>query len=317
MPSFLKTIADKKVSIVRMIHDNVGGFEKGRSLSRIHASDLTKDIEYCPREKALYHLLDKPPAGQYIDTALRVTFDEGWDKQGRVNNDYLRQWIVGNWRCSSCKRTRIWGGFPKSSDCEIKAICNWKYEEPVFSHYVSKATGSLDALVAVRKNKLVYVEVKIMKADTFKTLKMPLAEHRIRTQLYLKIIAESEVVEAKQINTSYAIVLYFCRGYGFKNPDIEEISPFKEFVVKRDDAAVQEFINKAHALTTYKRRPDLGLPYGVCDNMLCKRAKQCKVAKQCFSEEFPAAITWEKDGSPVHDGAVFVADGKKIIDDKN
>ena len=316
--SFLKTVSEargKKI-IKQMIHARVGGNEPARGQETIHASDLTKtQPTYCPRAVRLMELTDPPVkrAPQFLPVATAITFNEGRDKQARLNNDWLRDVMYGTWRCRACSHIHkpTFSPYPDGGcdDCGYRV---WEYLEPRIIDFVSKTSGGIDAVVDVGKKKLHIVECKIMKADQFKGLAAPLSEHRVRTRLYLRQIAGSKQKYAKKLETDYAHILYIMRGHGYKQED-GIISPFKEFIVERDDSEVQHFIGMAHALTLSRQEDGYGFPAGICSTQMCDRAKACPVSKQCFSEN-PGTITWLKKDSPVHEGLniKWITDGEKV-----
>jgi hypothetical protein len=271
------------VRVKDLLAKNVGGAEDARSVHHLHASDLTKqDPAFCPREVALMRLLGVKRPAQYVQHAMRVTWDEGRDKQWRVNNDYLRSHMVGDWRCLRCDQTAEWSTYPSTEGCALGGH-RWEYEEPVF-HHPSKFTGSIDGVVRFSPARQRMLEVKIIKGDDFKTLKAPLAEHRVRTQLYLRLIAESPDARTSQIDVSAGHVLYIMRGHGMKD-EVGQISPFREFVVERNDAAVERYIRMAYAASG-------DMPEGICASAMGVRASKCPVAKECFSGKYPAKTKW-------------------------
>jgi hypothetical protein len=188
----------------------------------------------------------------------------------------------------------------------------WQYEEVRIMDYISKASGGIDAIVDVGLPKFPIIECKIMKAEDFKNLHAPLSEHRVRTRLYLRQIAGSRQEFAKKIQTDYAHILYIMRGHGIKQED-GRISPFKEFIVERDDTEVQQFVGMAHALTL-SRQDDKIFPAGVCKTQMEERAVKCPLAKTCFSSKYPGNISWYKNGTPVHtgDNIIGVTDGEEL-----
>jgi len=279
---FLKTATEmaKKVKCIKgLIHREVGGFEPARSKKEIHASDLTKDVEYCPREVRLMELLDKKQKEQWIPAVLRMTFDDGHAKQHIINNNYLRKFMAGDWVCAWCGHE--WWALGRT-DCP-KGGCSsvWvDYMEPFFKDPISEAQGSVDGLVQLPgKKKLRMMESKIMATSMFKDLKAPLAEHKLRTMFYLALIARSDHPHKNEIDTSKASVLYCLRGHGMKDEN-GEISPFKEFVVKRNDDAVEYLFKKATELTL--ARGGGPLPTQICPHQMCSRAEKCLVSKECF-----------------------------------
>ncbi len=315
MRKFLKTVGEArgKEIIKQMIHARVGGNEPARGQQTIHASDLTKDKPtYCPRAVRLSELrvppVRRPP--QFLPVATAMTFNEGRDKQWRLNNDWLVDVMYGAWGCRACMTVIDWGPVPDEG-CACGAAL-WEYIEPRIIDYISKTSGGLDGVVDIGKKKLHLIECKIMKADNFKTLVVPLSEHRVRTRLYLRQIAGSKQKYAKEIETDYAHILYIMRGHGYKQED-GVISPLKEFIVERDDSEIQQFIGMAHALTLSREDESYGYPAGICNTQMCDRAKMCPVSKECFSEK-PGTITWLKQDSPVHDGLniKWIVDGEKV-----
>lgn len=299
--------------IKRLLQSYVGGYDPPRSKSRIHASELTKESGFCPRKYRLMDEYEVKDKADHIDTALQMTFDEGRDKQYRFNNDWLRPRMVGDWRCASCGKQEQFTTAPGGcSDPNMK--CRWEYEEVRVEDEVTGVSGGLDALVIVAEGeKLRLVECKIMGTDQFRKLAAPLAEHRVRTQIYLRAIAKTKQKWAKQIDTSEASVLYFMRGHGMKDED-GDINPLREFTVKRDHKGVLAYFAMAQAVTESRKDPDKGLPCGICTTMMSPRAQACPVAKQCFSSKHPPTITWEVEGKPAHDFATikWIANGTEL-----
>jgi hypothetical protein len=252
----------------------------------VHVSDLTnQNKKFCPREVVLARKFELPPATITVDPAMRITWDEGRDKQARVNNDYLREHMVGEWKCTNCGTKAVWGRVPKglTGSC-IRSFHAWRYVEPTFLH-PSGFVGSLDGLVDFGLPKFRILEVKIIKADEFKQLKAPLAEHRIRTRLYLKLVAETGSLNAQTIDPNVAHVLYMMRGYGAK-ADTGRITPLKEFTVSRKDDEIQQYVAWAQTVKTSTIQDVV--PYGICPSAFTSRAAQCPVVKQCFSGQYPA-----------------------------
>ena len=306
--TFLKNVHETtKKRVIDFLHENMRATEKGRPLTKIHASSLTSvQSEYCPREVRIMMEQGLPPNKQHIPAALRYTFDEGKDKQKRFNDDWMVGRMIGFWRCQSCRKLSDFGRRPKvSCECGFKM---YEYTEARFQHPVSKAIGSVDAIMDLDEAQFKVGELKIIKSEDFKKLKAPLAEHRIRTQLYLRLIAESDIDPdiKSQINTDEAHIVYMMRAHGMKN-DEGIISPFKEFMVKRDDAAVEPYFAKAHAVTFSKEGEYF--PAAICSDMFCTRAGSCRVAKACFSGKYNSDVTWvNAKGEPTH------ADAKIILD---
>ena len=312
---FLKRLSDQADHLIikDMLHARLGGAEPARSQKHIHSSDLTKQDNqwgeaYCPREVRIRQLLGKKRRDQFLQVATHVTFDDGRDKQARLNDDWLVDVMYGTWRCTNCEWESDFGKRPDScGGCQTFPE-NLKYQEPRIIDAVTGTGGGLDALVDIGKPKLRIIECKIIKADDFKELHAPLSEHRVRTRLYLRLVAGSDQKWAKKVNTKRAHILYIMRGHGCKQED-GRVSPFKEFVIERDDSEVQHYLGMAHALKLSRDHDGL-YPAGICPTQMCDRAKKCPVSKECFSSKYPGNITWLKNGDPVHTGQ----DITKIVD---
>ena len=69
-------------------------YDPHRGVEKLHASDMTKDAEFCPREYALHAVEGKKKKGFGIAAAMRHTFDMGRDIEARVQNDYARESAV-------------------------------------------------------------------------------------------------------------------------------------------------------------------------------------------------------------------------------
>lgn len=291
----------KTVSVKALLHQEMSDYDDRRSITNLHASDLTNnDTPFCPREIILLRKLGRTRGSVRIPPALRYTFDEGNDKQWRFNNDWLRRYMVGDWECIRCGKVKKWSRYPVEKTCH-NGSCEYEYKEPRFIHPLGPS-GGIDAIVDLGLPKLRIVETKIMgnnyPREDFKNLLAPLAEHRIRTRLYLKLIAESNVPHLEEIDTSVAHVLYMLRGHGIKD-DQGEISPFKEFIVQRNDVEVENYLQLALAVKACEGLD--AYPKGVCSDSLCKRAGDCRVSKECFSGEYPGTITWNVNGTPKHE----------------
>ena len=264
--------------ITDMIYRRIDGHNDHRMDGLIHASSATGEKRFCPRAFFLQTYLSVPPKEERVHPLLKLTFDQGKDKQWRLNNEYLRDVMVGIWRCPSCGvETRIQKA-PKNQPCNCTA--DYEYEEVTWRHQHTLLTGSTDMLIEVDPtSKLLMVEVKIIAPDEFKKLKMPLAEHTWRTQLYLHLIANSTRPEREWVNTDFAHVLYCCRSYGAKING--RMMAHREFRVTRDDEAIKNVMGSVWDASKAVEAKEA--PQGICDSYECKRAQLCSVRDQCFS----------------------------------
>lgn len=285
--------AKKKVpySIKRLLHKSIAETQKGRSLTTIHASAVTyKEKKFCAREHALFTIVDVKPVDEFLSTALSVTFQQGRYIQAKINNEWLGDIMVGNWKCPNCERIETECKKPQE---ECMCGCTmWEYDEPnVVSDY-SGISGGLDVVADIGALKYIVVEVKTIDKDKFRELKVPLSEHRERTQLYLRLISESKSDFAKKIDTSMATILYVSKSYGFKDLEVREyefrddmFSPFKEFKIKADHKAGDKSSELAKSVKDF-REGLTPIPEKICSTILDKRAKKCCCYKDCFSGKY-------------------------------
>jgi len=273
-----------KHSVIGVLRQQLGGPRVGRSMKIVHASDVTK-IDFCPRKWAFFDLFDKTAATDTISTALDVTFQMGNVAETLLVEEWAGDAAIGNWRCRYCDEQRSMvpnpGGWCKSGRKHW-----WQYIHVIVEAADYGIQGEIDALFNLGAPQLVVTEVKILNPAEFDTILVPLPEHRLRTNLYLWILEHSKHPHREKINASEARVLYISRGYGKLNAEWQEILPFKEFTVKRNDADLTEFLKRAAALQVFRQQ---GLmPHGICTTALDKIAKNCSVSKPCFSGQYPS-----------------------------
>jgi hypothetical protein len=270
-------------SIISVLKSNMSGYRPGRDRSVLHASDVTKP-NFCPRKWALMDIEGTKSSPEYANTATRATWDIGSMTARVLIENWAGEHVVGNWMCRRCHQQRTMCSKPKGM-CSIGGKHDWAYEEVVFVSKEYGISGSIDALFDVGKPKLVVTELKIMAPEEFATLLAPLPEHRIRTSLYLKLIADSGTPYLDRFNLHEARVLYVSRGYGKKNEKFGEVLPFKEFSVHRDDGGLLDLLAKVQSLKKFR---EIGVvPCGICNTALDKPAQTCKLCKTCFSGDYP------------------------------
>ena len=292
--SFLKKSKDLRPdsSLKYLLHSHLAGFEKARSLSVVHASDLTKSEGFCPRYYALHDVLDAQPSDNWVSTADRVTWDMGYSVQDAIVGYFSdMDRVVGHWDCASCGRRHEF--CKKPSQC---LNCDCKSLHPAEVRFKSEKSGvscGIDMLVDLGDGKLTCVEIKTIQKEKFGELLAPLAEHRLRTNLYLRILSESKSFWANEVHHDKAKVFYVCKG-GYKaDPKLgawglpETFSPVKEFDVGRNDSLTDKMQEQAKAVLDYRNGVG-GMPCGICPTAFTKRAKSCSVVKACFSGDYPA-----------------------------
>lgn len=288
-----KDLFGKIPPISGMLHKHLATQDPPRPIKNMHASDLTKEDEvYCPREKALMMKTLKKGKSFDLTTSLAVTFQIGRDLQDQVAHWLADVGIVwGDWKCLGCNQLHTFCQRPMQCKCGCE---NFKPEEMRFKSKEAGISCGVDLMVKFpQRTKLTPIEIKTIDKDQFKKLAMPLAEHRHRTTLYLRIIADSDHPAAAMTDTSEGIVFYVSKGgYGCAQDWLkgsliyESFSPFKEYRVTRNDDSVQEVWDNGVGLFNYIQNGVF--PKGICPSSLSKRAKECHVSGPCFSGKYPA-----------------------------
>ncbi len=274
-----------------LLHKHLSGYEPARSIQRIHASDLTNDKEeFCARRHALLVLTNTKPKDKFVGTCSRVAWS-----MSRIVQDEVTRWFadmgkaVGRWECSHCSTlTEIKKRPYRCAQCDGGDLLP---VEPRFLSAISGASCGIDLLVDTGVGKLTIVEIKALQKEDFKRLKAPVAEHRYRTNLYMRLVEECEDPISGSINTQEAIVLYVAKaGWGDIDPQIQnwgftedKWSPFKAYTVRRDDTQTDEVCKKGQAWAEWKKGGSI--PKGICPTPICNRAQHCEVGKRCFTGE--------------------------------
>ena len=282
----------KEQGLKFLLHSELAIVDPPRSLDILHASELTReDREFCPRERALLLRDGDNRKEERLGTSLNVTYQVGRWYENQVRNVWLRKYALGNWGCVNCLHTHEYQTVPESCDnCGETDPERITYIEPrAYSPKYDTSCG-IDFLLW-KEQMLTPVEIKTIKAEDFKVLHAPMSEHRKRTAFYLDLLSHSTWMDFDvKINLDYGILLYVCKGFGFKDdfegrvgvPDAN-FSPFKEFRVKRADGkTLKSVYQKALDVKAFKKNKKL--PKRICPNLTCTRAKWCSVKKTCFGE---------------------------------
>lgn len=275
------------------LHKHLAGLYPGRDYTHIHASELTKDDpenRFCGRQWALMEEYQKSNKQEFIPTCLKVTFALGFAVEDLVVGWFADMgMVIGTWCCVFCNKKHHFQKRPvKCSMCNFGIF---KHEEERFISEKTGASCGIDLLLNTKPGLLTPVELKSIDKIEFKSLSGPLAEHRLRTRLYLRIIAEHNDHRTKMINTQEGLIMYVSKGgYGVKDPKIKQwdfsdwqFSPFKEYRVIRNDEATEHLCKLAEPVKVYR---DGGpIPKRICNTAFHPRAAHCPVRKLCFSKD--------------------------------
>jgi hypothetical protein len=279
-----------------LLHKLLSEYQDPRPLKNVHGSEVTKDDGICARMYALADLTGMEQTAEWLTTSQAVTFELGHLLEARIINWFADIGMArSNWRCMACGSAVEFCVRPL--DCPK---CGNTHFKPENFRVVSKKTGvscGLDLLLDFpHLPKLKIVEIKTIDKDEFAKLAAPLAEHRQRTNLYMRVASESDDPRAKKLDMTEAFVLYVSKGgFGVKDPVIKTwglhdgFSPFKEFVIKRRDADTEDMLIAPREVLAF-RQGKVGVPHAVCATPLVERAGKCALRKICFSGKFPAGV---------------------------
>lgn len=283
MKNALLKATKPKQSVIGVLKQTLGGPRPGRSMKVLHASDVTK-TDFCPRRWAFFDVLEKDPPMDQVSVALAVTFDMGLAAERMLVEEWAGDAVVGNWRCRYCHDQRTMTINP-GGHCKDGRKHWWQYLQLVVTDHFD-IQGGIDALFNIGAPQLVVTEIKTLNTKEFEDILVPMPEHRLRTSLYLRMLDESQHPFRDKINLTEARVVYISRGYGKLHPQWNEILPFKEFIVKRNDVDLADALKRAVALQQFRQS---GLmPGGICTTAFDKIAKNCSVCQPCFSGKYPA-----------------------------
>ena len=291
MALYLKKLGDmvKLTGVKGYLHKNLPKVESHRGYDPLHASDLTKqEREFCPREAALMLKYEGKHAHEVVKTSMSYTFMIGRIIERELRQVWLRDISWGDWECDVCGEKLT---FEPSQPCPLCGADPdyMSYQEVGIQVPELHVVCSPDDLVQLPgRKKLTLLEIKSMDKDHFKKLAAPIAEHRLRTNLYLRLISLSEQSFTEKIDVERASILYVSKGFGIKDPSIGPIdggfSPFKEFDIWRDDDGCEIEYQKLMALAASRKAKFEKLPGRICSMPIDKRAKFCPALGRCFIE---------------------------------
>ena len=173
------------------LHKLLAGPETPRSLKITHASNVTRD-DFCPRRVALMILTKTKVKPDFVKAADQLVWRQGRGLAGAVIDWLADSGVaVGDWKCWNCGHKIDFTFRPKS--CDLCGCSKFKYSEIRVTSQYSGISSGIDLLSCLPSSKkLLITEIKTLDKEKFKEIKMPYAEHRTRTKLYLKAFRESD-----------------------------------------------------------------------------------------------------------------------------
>lgn len=227
-------------------------------------------------------------------------------RQGRGIANAIIHWLadgrmaIGDWKCPRCGVLHLACHRPEVCvQCDVSiAPSRWLYEEIRVEGKKTGISCGVDLITPILNlTKFQIVEIKTIDKDEFKKLVLPLAEHRVRTKLYVRQFLDSDHDLAGYIYHKAKLLYISKGGWGqdqFKHLKSlgvynERFSPYKEFEfdvgLGDEDADVLRCEEEATKVKTF--REEGVLPDGPCATAFCNRAQQCEVMGACFSGKFP------------------------------
>ncbi|ANO57622.1 hypothetical protein [Vibrio phage vB_VhaS-a] len=275
--------------LISEIQQTMSGHDPDRPYQRLHASDVTdQNVEFCPRERCLLIATNAEQKSRFISTETRTYFDIGEAYHDLVREKWGLRISFGDWRCLGCNH--VHRRVKKPNGCVKCGNINLKYDElRVKSETTSISCGIDWQIQSPKLNAPMAIEIKSIAPGEFKKLVAPHAEHRIRTRLYLFALNDAtNPITCEHLNKDQAAVLYVSKGAGYKEEYLggsgfkEKKSVFKLFMVERDDAEIEPYLQKG--LSVKKFREGGILPERICKTPNDKRAKQCAMCKGCWNK---------------------------------
>ena len=272
-------------SLRDLLHAHISRKDEERPPWNLHASDITKEDGFCGRYPVLMKMHQLPLPKKPVTTSMAVTWEWGRLVEARVINWFAEMGLAhGDWQCAhfGCGATHTWRTKPTACyTCNGKAF---RYIEPRAKSEWSGASSGLDMLVRMpNRPLLVFTEIKSIDAEKFKGVLAPLAEHRVRTMLSLRNIAESDDPRMKEVDNQVAFTLYVSKGgYGTKTAMVEGgFTPFREFQITRNDLAIEHFAKNSRA--AYLALKGEGpMPDRLCTHHSDGKAQRCPAMGVCF-----------------------------------
>lgn len=227
--------------------------------TKYRASGIAK---VCERQEVLMSIL-KVGLTRKIDPSLQMTFDIGHGFHYIVQNKWLKDLLIGNWRCVACGKYHNWSRVPKKC-MACSADTGFEYMELSFDGKDGYLiTGHPDGVLEYPNGKKVLLELKTTNSAYFKYILdsgKPLSDHMDQIMIYMWFLDVKE-----------AAVVYFSK----------DDSKLRIFNIDFDQERLNKLLKKIDVIKGGIRTNLVPTRY-VCDSISCARAKRCPVKNKCF-----------------------------------
>lgn len=285
-----KTI--KYPSLKMLIHKSSKKNRKARHHRKVHASDLDPARSWCPREVALLEVSGRTRPDEFLPTCRQVTFSMGYAASDLLERFTPEEVVWGAWKCRACGEELPPQHKPTACpSCGAKKEA-LRYREVFMRDPDTGVVGSCDLWVGLDGRVLTAIECKSEGKDTFAARTAPDFDHVWRTRFYLWLASVTPWLQSKPLNLHDARIVYVCKSGFESDPELkaakiadQHASPFKEYVVERDDVQMTAQMERVREWTSFYAAITKGAsatwPEGVCSDLKCSRASRCTVRDLC------------------------------------
>lgn len=254
----------------------------------IHASSL---LDMCARQQVIANLHRPPALLNNVSSADRVVW-----ALGRAAEKHVRRQVInglqmrdtfGRWscHCPRWERSVRQGFYDDDIRCGHCAQKLDKYREITLFDHANKIAGNPD-LIFRHMQKYVCTEVKSIKGEEFKELRVPLNVHVLQAILYRHLLLLTGMPVADVVVIFYVNKHYARRRRRAEGEAPERSPVYKEFHV---DATLPMYQNELARMLSIAAEVRDHMRVGMvpertlCTNSSCSRARECPVAATCFN----------------------------------
>lgn len=249
----------------------------------IHVSDL---INNCIRYRALLTQTDEKPKPFRVSHSMGLTWAFGLAAEKYVVDTVLslkKDEVRAVWSCK-CKAVSVCGVWRnvKPKKCTRCNSLTLEYNQLVLRDEELGLTGSPDLLINTDRGE-VLTEIKSIKRKStnsaypsWDSITTPVPIHLIQNLFYWKFAKDAGIKVSDKIS-----FIYVCKEFIVKQ------SPFKEFYVDANKyiKRLNPYINLQKQYVQFKQGGALPDRHIKCKSITDAQAKQCHLAKVCFSHD--------------------------------